>query len=260
MAFVKAVGKVFRATGQALDALGCSLQGQLAYKETLNKAQAVAKVCGTSPVLAESVFVAPNASVMGDVKLGRGSSVWYGAVVRGDVNTITIGDNTNIQDNSLIHVAKHNPQHQPIPTIIGSNVTIGHGATIHAATIEDNVLIGMGATIMDGAKVCTGAGVAAGSLVCPGTTVPSGEIWAGAPAKFLRKLEETEAMFIRAAADDYSALAALHAEENGKTFDEVELDKARREDRYLRDPDYDLQQGIERDPVTREIIKVAAST
>lgn len=236
------------------------MQGSLAYQETLNKAQAVGRVAGKAPSLAENVFVAPNASVIGDVKLGKGSSVWYGTVIRGDVNMVTVGDNTNIQDNSLIHVAKNNAKQQPLPTVIGSNVTIGHGSTIHAATIEDNVLVGMGAIIMDGAKVCSGAAVGAGSLVVPGTVVPSGEIWAGSPAKLLRKLEDSEAAFIRSAADDYSALAAVHAEENAKSFDEVELDKARRADRALRDPDFDAQQGIERDPLTREVTRVATTT
>lgn len=260
MALVRALGRVFRATGKALDGLGSSLQGSLAYKETLGASQAVMKVSGKTPVLGERVFVAPNANVMGEVKLGSGSSVWYGAVLRGDVNSITVGENSNIQDNVLVHVAKNNPQHQPIPTIIGSHVTIGHGATIHAATIEDTAFVGMGATVMDGAKVCSGAAVAAGALVCPGTVVPTGEIWAGSPAKFLRKLEESEAAFIRAAADNYCELSAVHAAENSKSFDEIELDKARREDRFLRDPDYDMQQGVERDPVTREVVRVAAST
>ena len=106
------------------------------------------------------------------------------------MNSVSIGSQTNVQDNVVIHVARHNAANRAAPTTIGSNVTIGHGATIHAADIEDCALLGMGATVMDGARVQKGAIVAAGALVPPGATVPSGEIWAGSPAKLLRKLVE----------------------------------------------------------------------
>ena len=178
----------------------------------------------------------------------------------GDVNSISIGDRTNIQDNVMIHVAKHNAAGKPLPTIIGSDVTIGHGATIHAAKIDDCSVIGMGSTIMDGAHIQKGSVVGAGALVVPGTIVKTGQVWAGTPAKCLRDLAEGEASFIVQAADDYAALAAVHAEENAKSFAEVELDLARREDKLVRDPDYDFQQGVERDQKTREIIHVASST
>ena len=178
----------------------------------------------------------------------------------GDVNSISIGERTNIQDNVMIHVAKHNAAGKPLPTIIGDDVTIGHGATIHAATIDDCTVVGMGSTIMDGAHIQRGSVVAAGALVVPGTVVKTGQVWAGTPAKFLRELAQGETSFILQSAEDYAALAAVHAEENSKSFGEVELDLARREDRLLRDPDYDAQQGVERDQMTREIITVASST
>lgn len=182
------------------------------------------------------------------------------SLIAGDVNSISIGEKTNIQDNVMIHVAKHNAAGKPLPTVIGSSVTIGHGATIHAATIDDCTVVGMGATVMDGAHVQKGSIVAAGSLVVPGTVIKAGQVWAGSPAKYLRDLAAGEAEFIEAAAEDYSALAAVHAEENCKSFAEVELDAARRVDRLTRDPDYDFQQGVERDLVTREIVSVAQST
>jgi len=160
----------------------------------------------------------------------------------------------------MIHVAKHNAAGKPLPTIIGSSVTIGHGATIHAATIDNCAVIGMGAIVMDGAHVQERSIVAAGSLVVPGTVVKTGQVWAGSPAKHLRDLAQGEAEFIADAAEDYSALAAVHAEENAKSFAEVELDAARRADRLERDPDNDMQQGLERDPFTREVISVAQST
>lgn len=178
----------------------------------------------------------------------------------GDVNSISIGPHSNIQDNVMIHVAKHNPEGKALPTVIGASVSIGHGATIHAATIEDSAFVGMGAVVMDGACVQKGSIVAAGALVVPGTVVKSGQVWGGSPAKYLRDMVAGEADFITAAAQDYSALAAVHVEENAKSFGDVELDAARRADRLERDPDYDQQQGVERHPTTREIITVAAST
>lgn len=226
----------------------------------MNKAQTLAPYAGVSPKLGDDVFVAPNASVIGDVTLGPGASIWYGAVLRGDVNSITVGARTNIQDNVMVHVAKHNAAGKPLPTIIGADVTIGHGATIHAATIDDSTVIGMGATVMDGAHVQRGSVVAAGALVVPGTVIKTGQVWAGTPARFLRDLADGEAAFISQSAEDYASLAAVHAEENAKSFAEVELDAARREDRLTRDPDYDAQVGIERDYTTREVVNVASST
>jgi len=208
----------------------------------------------TKPKLGEKVFVAPNASVIGDVSLGGGSSVWYGCVLRGDVNCITIGEKTNIQDNVMVHVAKHNAAGIPRATQIGSGVTIGHGATIHAATIGDTSVVGMGAIVMDGAVVEKESIVAAGSLVVPGTVVKSRQMWAGSPAKYVREVSEEEIEAIAQASEDYSALGAVHAEENSKTFGEIELDAARREDRRRRDPDYDEQAAVARDPETRQII------
>lgn len=259
-AIVRGLGGALRGLGKVFDGLGTAVQGSQGYKETLNKAQSLQAFGGKRPVLGSNVFVAPNASVVGDVQLGSGSSVWYGAVIRGDVNSVQIGSKTSVQDNVVIHVAKHNMGGKALPTLIGDNVTIGPGATIHAATIEDCVVVGMGATIMDGAKVESRSVVAAGALLPPGTVVPTGQVWAGSPAKFLRQLMPDEAEFVSAAAESYLQLAALHAEENAKSPDEVEADKARRADRVTRDPDYDEQQGVDRNYVTREIIKVADST
>lgn len=256
----RGVGGTLRSLGQALDGLGCVLQGRLAYRETLSKAQTVQPFAGKAPQVGQNVFVAPSASVIGDVKLGDGSSVWYGAVIRGDVNSVTIGSRTNIQDNVLVHVARKALGGVPLATIIGSNVTIGHGAVVHAATIEDCALVGMGATVMDGARVERGAVVAAGALVPPGAVVPSGEVWAGSPARRLRALDAGEAEFVAAAAEDYAGLAAVHAAENAKTFLEVETDKARREHRLQTDPEHDQQMGFDRDVETREVLASPSST
>lgn len=257
---LRGLGGIIRQTGQALDTIGLSIQGTYGYKEGVPTHQTLQAFKGKRPALGSGAFVAPNACVIGDVKLGTNSSVWYGAVLRGDVNHIVVGDNSNIQDGVTVHVARHNPQGRVSPTVIGNNVTVGHGAIIHAATVEDNVLVGMGATLLDGVTVQKGSVVAAGAVVTPGKTVPSGEVWAGSPAKMLRKLEEEEAGFIAQAANDYAALAAVHATENGKTMEEILEDNARREDRAHRSLDYDSHLGLERDPISREIVHTATHT
>lgn len=259
MTLWKTLGGVVRRSGQALDSLGLSLQGKYGVKDELSRHRSILAFDGVRPKLGNEIFVAPNASVIGNVTLGNRSSVWYGATLRGDVNSIIVGDNTNLQDGVVVHVAK-TALGSPAPTIIGHNVTVGHAAILHACTIGDGSLVGMGATLCDGSKVEKGAIVAAGALVTPGTVVPSGEVWAGRPAKLLRKLEEGEAEFISQSADNYALLAAQHAEENAKTFPELEADKGRRRDRALRDPDYDSHMGLMRDVDTREIITVAQHT
>jgi gamma-carbonic anhydrase len=162
---------------------------------------------GISPTISPQAFIAPGAAVIGDVEIGPDTGVWFGCVVRGDVNIVRIGSRTNIQDGTMIHVTRHTG-----PTIIGSNVTIGHSALIHAATLEDSCFIGMRATIMDGAVVESGGWVAAGALVTPGKRIPKGQIWAGNPAKYFRDLTPQEAAFIAESADNYVAHAREYLE------------------------------------------------
>ncbi|MDD9879115.1 MAG: gamma carbonic anhydrase family protein [Magnetovibrio sp.] len=135
---------------------------------------------GKTPVIADDVFIASTAVVIGDVEIGAGSGIWYHCVVRGDINEIRIGENTNIQDGSVIHVDRFT-----YGTFIGNNITVGHMCLIHACRLEDNCMVGMQATVMDGAVVESGALVAAGALVPPGKRVPSGQVWGGSPAKYL---------------------------------------------------------------------------
>jgi carbonic anhydrase/acetyltransferase-like protein (isoleucine patch superfamily) len=132
--------------------------------------------------------------VIGDVVLGEDASVWPGTVIRGDVNHIRIGARTNVQDGSIVHVTHEGPFTRPggWPTIIGADVTIGHGAIVHACTIEDACLIGMGATVLDGALVKKHGFVGAGAVIAPGKTVGEGELWLGNPARPVRKLSERE--------------------------------------------------------------------
>jgi gamma-carbonic anhydrase len=142
---------------------------------------------GKYPVIHDSAFIAPNAVVIGDVEIGPDSSIWFGCVVRGDVNVIRIGARTNIQDGTIIHVAARGQG-----TFIGDGVTVGHMALLHACTVESGAFIGMKSCVMDGVVVESGAVVAAGALVTPGKRVLKGQVWAGNPARYLRDVTPTE--------------------------------------------------------------------
>jgi carbonic anhydrase/acetyltransferase-like protein (isoleucine patch superfamily) len=149
---------------------------------------------GRLPTLGQRAYVDPAASVIGDVVLGDDVSVWPFTVIRGDVNFVRIGDRTNIQDGTVVHVSHDGPHAKlgGFATRIGSDVTIGHKAIIHACTIEDAVLIGMGAIVLDGAVVKKHGFVGAGALIAPGKVVGEGELWLGNPAKKARMLTEAE--------------------------------------------------------------------
>lgn len=138
-------------------------------------------VNGKAPQLGEDCFIAENATIVGEVTIGNQCSIWFNAVIRGDVHFIKIGDKVNVQDGAIIHCT-----YQKSPTTIGSNVSIGHNAIIHGCTIHDHVLVGMGAIIMDDCVVESHAIIAAGAVVTQGTHVPSGMIYAGMPAKKLK--------------------------------------------------------------------------
>lgn len=157
---------------------------------------------GIHPKIANDAFVAENAVIIGDVEIGSKSNIWYNCVIRGDVQIIRIGNNTNIQDGTIIHVTRGDG-----PTVIGSGITIGHMALLHACTLEDNCFIGMQSTIMDKAIVESGGMVAAGALVTPGKRIPKGEIWGGNPAKFLRPMKQQEIDYIAISANNYVKLA-----------------------------------------------------
>jgi gamma-carbonic anhydrase len=153
---------------------------------------------GMYPELDPSVFIADGGRIIGDVKMEKDCSVWFNTVVRGDVNYIRIGERTNIQDNAVIHVT-----HKKFPCIIGANVTVGHSAVIHAATIYDYCLIGMGAVVLDDAKVGPFSLVAAGAVVLGGTVIPEGTLVAGTPAKVIRTLTDEERAMLRQSAQNY---------------------------------------------------------
>jgi carbonic anhydrase/acetyltransferase-like protein (isoleucine patch superfamily) len=142
-------------------------------------------VNGKEPHFGNDCFIAENATVVGDVTVGDQCSIWFNAVVRGDVNYIRMGDKVNVQDGAVIHGT-----YLKSPTVIGNNVSIGHNAIVHGCTIEDNVLIGMGSIVMDGAVVESYCIIAAGAVVTQGTRVPEGSIFAGTPAKKISDIPE----------------------------------------------------------------------
>ena len=142
---------------------------------------------GNSPQIPDDCFVAENATIIGEVSFGLQCSVWYNAVIRGDVHFIKIGNKVNIQDGAIIHCT-----YQKHPTIIGNNVSIGHNAIVHGCTIHDNVLIGMGAIIMDNCVVHSNSIIAAGAVVTQNTIVEAGSIYAGIPAKKVKDIDQSE--------------------------------------------------------------------
>jgi len=147
----------------------------------------IKEVNGKFPQIPEDCYVAENATIVGDVTLGAECSIWFNAVVRGDVHFIKVGNKVNIQDGAIIHCTykKH-------PTIIGNNVSIGHNAIVHGCTIHDNVLIGMGSIVMDGCVIESNAIIAAGSVVTQNTVVESGTIYAGIPAKKVKDIDQSD--------------------------------------------------------------------
>ena len=169
----------------------------------------VVPFAGNSPFVPESAWVAPNATLVGRVTLGERASVFYGAVLRADVDAITIGDDTNIQDNVTMHCDSG------VPTTLGERISVGHGAILHGCTVEDDCLIGMGATVLNGAVIGTGSLVAAGAVVLEGTIVPAGSLVAGVPGKVRRELTDEERAGIRSNAEHYLQISAGHRATHG---------------------------------------------
>jgi len=160
---------------------------------------------GTMPQLGEGVFVAPNAEVIGDVVVEAGASVWYGAVLRGDVEKIRIGSETSIQDNTVIHVDSSG-----YSTVVGDRVTVGHNVILHGCRVGNDALIGMGSIVLNGAEVGEGAMLGAGSVVTPGTKIPPGMLALGSPARVKRPLTDEEKQHNREGMERYVRLGGEH--------------------------------------------------
>jgi carbonic anhydrase/acetyltransferase-like protein (isoleucine patch superfamily) len=162
---------------------------------------------GFKPDIDSSVFLAPGSCIIGNVTIGKNSSIWFGSVLRGDINKIIIGENTNIQDGSTIHVDKD------LPCTVGNNVTVGHNVILHACEIGNNVLIGMGAIILDGVKIGDGAQIGAGAVVSPRKNITANSLYLGIPAKKARNLRPDESHAILQNASSYSNLSKQYLKE-----------------------------------------------
>lgn len=163
---------------------------------------------GKLPTVDPSVYIADTATVVGDVEIGAGSSVWFGAVIRGDVFHIRIGRETSIQDNSVLHVT-----HDRFATLVGNRVTVGHSVTLHGCSIGDLCIIGMGSTVLDQVEVGERCIVGAGALLTPGTKVPPGHLVVGSPARVKRPLTEAELAWLAASAAHYVELGRIYRAE-----------------------------------------------
>jgi gamma-carbonic anhydrase len=160
---------------------------------------------GLVPKIASSAFIAPNATLVGDVEIGENTSIWFGVILRGDGPGIRIGDNSNLQDGTVVHVAARG-----LMTVVGRNVTVGHMALLHACEVQDGAFIGMRSTVLDGAVIESEAMVAAGALVAPGKVVRRGELWAGNPARKMRDLTEKDLADFKRVAAGYVSLSRTY--------------------------------------------------
>jgi gamma-carbonic anhydrase len=165
---------------------------------------------GTAPRIADSAYIDPSAQVIGDVVIGDRSSVWPNVSIRGDVNYIRVGDETSIQDNSVLHVDRVTH-----PCIVGNRVTVGHAVVLHGCVVEDGALIGIGAIVLNGATIGQGAVVAAGALVPEGMAVPPNSVVMGAPAKVRREVSAEEHERFQKNCDNYVRITAIYKEEQG---------------------------------------------
>jgi len=170
------------------------------------------------PRLDPSVFVAPSAELIGGVEIGAGSSVWFGAVVRADLNTITIGEKVSIQDNCVLHIDRERS-----PLLIGNEVTVGHRAVLHGCKVGNLCLVGMGAVILDDVKIGEGCIIGAGSVVAPGTEVPSRTLWVGVPARPTREITEDDLRLIKSGVEDYFQLSRAYLPQSINPYAAKEL-------------------------------------
>lgn len=232
---VVAISNAARNLGKSLDSMGASLE-VAKYTERLVPSTRIVSVDSLAPTISPlSKFIAPSANLIGDVTLGANSSVWYGATIRADGNSVTIGDNSNIGDRAVVHIAKIQGDN---PTLIGNYVTVQSGAIVHAATLRDYSLVGSGAQILDGSTVGSNSIIQPGAIVAPGTTVPDGEVWSGSPARMVRKVTKEDIESIADSAEDMAGLAALHAAECAKDYQQLAKDEEDYEDETERGEEY----------------------
>jgi len=207
------VGKAFRETGQALDRMGARAQGNFKFQEKICRHRALMNLYDQRPELGGGVFVAPNASLIGNVTMKDRSSAWYGAVLRADQSNIHVGGFSSVGDRTVLLSAAVNPTGFAARTYIGDYVTIGRGCVLRACTVDNLSVVGDGCIIQDGAFVDSEAMLEAGSLLPPGARVPTHEVYGGNPAVFVRKLSKEEIADFKQEAVKTAALASTHADQ-----------------------------------------------
>jgi len=186
------LGRALRETGLSLDAKGSQLTKDIAYLEPLSRHRSIMPLYDLSPIILLDCYIAPNATIIGEVIIGNESSVWYGSVIRGDLNAVRIGNNCSIGDNTVIHTASSLPTGIPASVNIGNYVNVQSNCTLYSCTIDDECLIGHNTVILEGSKVERGSVIGPNSVVPPGRLIPSHQLWAGNPVEYVRDLTKAE--------------------------------------------------------------------
>eukprot|EP00301_Raphidiophrys_heterophryoidea_P024414 c7921_g1_i1.p1 GENE.c7921_g1_i1~~c7921_g1_i1.p1 ORF type:complete len:256 (-),score=73.53 c7921_g1_i1:152-868(-) len=206
-------GMAVRETGQAIDRVGCRMQDKFIFEEKISRHRQLMNLYDKFPEVAVESFVAPNAALIGDVKISDRSSVWYNCVLRGDLNAIRVGAYSHIQDRAVITTTKDNPLGIPAIVEIGDYVIVGPGAIIHGGKVGRESHVGAGAIIGEGSVLGEHVIIADGAVIPPGTVVPEGQYWAGNPAAYVRDVTKDEKEHVTSAAEKYHATALAHMEE-----------------------------------------------
>ncbi|CAN0086630.1 unnamed protein product [Scytosiphon promiscuus] len=197
----RTLGRCLRETGQALNRFGHKCQDSTIIMEKFSRHRQLMPLAEDAPMVAQDAWVAPSATLVGEVNVSDGASVWYGAVIRGDGGSVAIGEGSNVQDDAVLGSGS---------VSVGAGVTIGHGAIIKASTVADGSMVGMKA-VVEGATVEQGSIVAAGAVVMPDTVVGAGQVWGGNPAVYMRDTTSAEKAQLTKSAEGYVALAGSHA-------------------------------------------------
>lgn len=193
-----------------MDRVGLTMSENEIFRDTLSRHRSIMNLFDKRPVVSAGCFVAPNASLVGEVLLYNHVSIWYGAVLRADKSKIKIGHMTNVQDRAVINTTKDLDSGFPPDVEIGNWCTIGHGALLTACKVEDRVLIGQGSIIQEGCEIGSDSIIAAGAVLLPGTVVPPGQLWAGNPAVFKRNTTDAEKAAFKSSAEHYGDLSEEH--------------------------------------------------
>ncbi|KRW99553.1 Trimeric LpxA-like protein [Pseudocohnilembus persalinus] len=189
---VYSIGRMVRETGLAMDQYGSKLSKDIAYLEPLSRHRNLMPLYDLVPQYSYNTYISPNCTIVGEVQVGSESQVWYGAVIRGDLNAVRIGNNTSIGDNVSITTAGSLPTGIPASVNIGNFVQVQNGASLYSCTIDDEVVIGFKSVVLEGAKIERGAVIGPNSVVPPGRLIPAGQLWAGNPVQYVRDLQKSE--------------------------------------------------------------------